>query len=239
MLKAMIYDFDGTLTPDALPKYEILDKAGLPGGLYNPKFMEMAGARAKNENIELFEAIILVILDTVRNAGLDATAENIALGATTRPYNPGVEEFLCSLQEKGVNNYILSSGAKDYIDNTAIAPYLKAVHASTLKYDDTGKATGVDLVMTVPQKAKALEKITEEVNGRQDDCSGMVYVGDGPTDLHAMKFIKEHGGQNILVYLDAESEDVAKMREAGVVDYFVPADFRPESELWRIVFGMI
>lgn len=236
MVKAIIYDFDGTLTPDQLPKYEILDKAGLEGGLYNPKFMEMAGARVKSENIELFEAMILVIIDTVRNAGLDVTEENIALGAETRPFNPGVEEFLRSLQEKGVDNYILSSGAKEYIDHTKIAPYFKAVHASTLKYDDAGEAVGADLVMTVPQKAKALEEIAEEVNGSRNDCSDMIYVGDGPTDLHAMKFIKEHGGKNILVYLDENSEDVAKMRDAGVVDYFAPADFRPDSELWELVF---
>lgn len=64
----------------------------------------------------------------------------------------------------------------------------------------------------------------------------MIYIGDGPTDLHAMQFIKEHGGKNVLVYLDEDSEDVAKMRASGVVDYFVPADFRPDSQLWQLIF---
>lgn len=136
MIKAVVYDFDGTLTPDALPKFEILEKAGLVGGMYNPEYMQKATARAKSKNLELFEAMILEILDTVRNAGLPVTAENIALGADKRPYNPGVEEFLQNLQAKGVSNYILSSGAKDYLDRTTIASYFKTIYASTLKYDN-------------------------------------------------------------------------------------------------------
>ncbi len=32
MLKAVVYDFDGTLTPDALPKFAILEKCGLENG---------------------------------------------------------------------------------------------------------------------------------------------------------------------------------------------------------------
>lgn len=239
MIKAIIYDFDGTLTPDLLPRFEILDKAGLDGGMYNPKFTEMSTAKAKSEGLELFEAMILVILDTIHNAGIKVTDENIALGAATRSYNPGVEDFLHALQEKGVDNYILSSGAKAYLERTAVAPYCKSIYASTLKYDDNSEATGIELVMTVPQKAKALADIAKSINGSENDCSGIVYVGDGPTDLHAMEFIKAHGGKNILVYHDINSDDVAKMREAGVVDDFALADFRPDGELWQLVFSMI
>jgi HAD superfamily phosphoserine phosphatase-like hydrolase len=239
MMKAIIYDFDGTLTPDLLPKFEILDKAGLEGGMYNPKFMEMSTTKAKNENLELFEAMILVILDTMRNAGIKVTNDNLALGAATRSYNPGVEEFLRALQERGVDNYILSSGAKAYLEQTAIASYFKSIYASTLEYDNNGEVTGIELVMTAPQKARVLANIATSVNGSEDDCSDVIYIGDGPTDLHAMEFIKAHGGKNILVYHDIDSDDVIKMREAEVVDNFVPADFRPGGELWQLVFSMI
>ena len=117
MTKAIIYDFDGTLTPDIWPRFEILEKSGLKDGMFNPKFMEASKAKAKNENRELFEAMILVILDTVRSAGFKTTDQNIALGASTRSYNPGVEEFLYSIQEKGIKNYILSSGATAYLEH--------------------------------------------------------------------------------------------------------------------------
>ena len=93
--------------------------------------------------------------------------------------------------------------------------------------------------MTAPQKARVLANIATSVNGSEDDCSDVIYIGDGPTDLHAMEFIKAHGGKNILVYHDIDSDDVIKMREAEVVDNFVPADFRPGGELWQLVFSMI
>lgn len=98
------------------------------------------------------------------------------------------------------------------------------------------EAIGVEMVMTIPQKAKALEQIAQEVNGDKNNCTDMVYIGDGPTDLHAMQFIKEHGGKNVLVCLDENNADIAKMRASGVVDYFVPADFRPGSQLWQLIF---
>ncbi len=237
MTKAIIYDFDGTLTPDDLPKFEILEKAGLENGMYNPKFMQMSSVLAKQKGLEMFEAMILTILDIVHGAGIKTTRQNIALGADKRTYNPGVEEFMCTLQEKGVKNYILSSGAKDYLQQTMVVPYCESIYASTLEYNGEGEAVGTKIVMTISQKAKTLENIADEVNGNKYDCSGMFYIGDGPTDLYAMEFIKAHGGKNILVYRDVNGDNVAKMRKTGVVDHFVQADFCSGSELWQLVVG--
>lgn len=39
--KIIIYDFDGTLTPYSLPKFEILEKSGLKDGAFNPLFFTM------------------------------------------------------------------------------------------------------------------------------------------------------------------------------------------------------
>lgn len=236
MTKAIIYDFDGTLTPDLFPRFEILERSGLKGGMFNPKFMEASKTKAKQENRELFEAMILVILDTVKGAGYKTTDQNIALGASTRSYNPGVEEFLHATQEKGVKNYIISSGSKAYLEQTVVAPYFQEIYASILKYNNTGEAIGVEFTMTEQQKAKAIRKIAKNINGDDNDCSDIVYIGDGMTDLPAMEFIKKHGGKNILVYLDADSEDVVKLRKTGVIDNFVSADFRPSSELWQLFF---
>lgn len=204
----------------------------------NPRFKEIAQARSKNDSIGLYEAMFMVTFDAVRSLGLEPTDQNITLGAESRSYNPGVEEFLHHLQEQGVKNYILSSGSKTYLERTVVAPYFDSIYASTFTYDDAGSAVGTEFVMTIPNKAKVLEKIAQVVNGDKDDCSGIVYIGDGFSDLHAMEFIREHGGRNILVYLDINSKDVARMREAGVVDYFAPADFGRGGELWNITMTL-
>jgi len=46
MLKAIVYDFDGTLTPDELPKFDILESCGLEGGTQNPAFLQRVKSTA-------------------------------------------------------------------------------------------------------------------------------------------------------------------------------------------------
>ena len=41
MKEIIIYDFDGTLTPYSLPKFEILEKSGMKDGAHNPQFLEL------------------------------------------------------------------------------------------------------------------------------------------------------------------------------------------------------
>lgn len=38
MLKAVIYDFDGTLTPESTAQFQILEKSGFKNGMDDPRF---------------------------------------------------------------------------------------------------------------------------------------------------------------------------------------------------------
>lgn len=239
MLKAVIYDFDGTLTPNTLPEFAILERCSMENGTGNPRFMPMIKEKMQAAQVDVVRATILTILDVIKAAGLPLTDENICLGADAREFNLGVPEFLSKLQEAGVKNYILSSGSKAYLARTAIAPYCTEIFGSTLRYDQNGEAIDLDLVVTPEEKAAILQKLAQELNGAADDCSGMVYVGDGPTDADAMAYIKAHGGKAILVYRDPNSEDVEVMREQGVVDLFAPADYRAGGELAKYIDKLI
>ena len=42
----------------------------------------------------------------------------------------------------------------------------------------------------------------------ETDCSNVMYVGDGLTDMYAFEYVKEHGGEAVLVYND-NTEDIA------------------------------
>lgn len=57
MKQIIIYDFDGTLTPYSLHKFEILEKSGMKDGANNPKFLELSLKRSKDYNIDLCQAI--------------------------------------------------------------------------------------------------------------------------------------------------------------------------------------
>lgn len=234
-MKAAVFDFDGTLTKDIVPQFAILDKCGLEGGAANPKFFDDVHRRAEREGINIFEAMVWEILDYMKGAGFRLTDKNLGLGAESREFNPGVEEFVKWLGERGVKTYILSSGSKAYLEQIAIAPLFTGIYATTMNYDENGEATDIDVVMTVEQKVKALQEIAKSVNGSEEDCRGVVYFGDGPTDLAAFEFVKQHGGKAILVYRDLESDEAKAVLQENVIDKAVPIDYRANSPLRQYI----
>lgn len=230
-MKIAVFDFDGTLTPNEKPIFEILEKSGMGGGVTNPKFLGQVKDTIAQEKVEFYEAFIRAILKIVSGAGFELKDENIGLGAKNRAYNPGVVEFLQTLRDSGVKSYILSSGAKAYLEQTKIAPFFTEIYASTLTYDASGKVNGIKSVMTPEQKTEILRKLARELNGDEEDCRGIVYFGDGPTDMDVMKFVKAHGGKNIMVYHGCPTEEVTEFAKEGLVDLLAPADFSKNSEI--------
>lgn len=233
MLKAVVYDFDGTLTPNALPKFAVLEKCGLENGAQNPLFLERVKSTASEKRIGMVDAMIETILSMMREAGVPLTDEQLCLGAEDRVYNPGVEEFLSKLKNRGIKNYLLSSGAKAYLEKTKVAPLFDDIYASTVSYNKNGEIIDKEYALTEPEKAVVLRKIAELVNGNPEDCSGIVYIGDGPTDLFAMDYVKAHGGATIMVHSDKLSGEFVD--ENAAVDYDVVADYRDGSELSEII----
>lgn len=234
-MKIAVFDFDGTLTPDEVPVFEILEKSGLSGGVTNSEFRRQVKELIAQEKIEFYEAFIKTILRIVSNAGFELTDENIGLGAKDRIYNPGVMEFLRALKNSGVKSYILSSGAKAYLEQTEVAPLFMEIYASTLTYDVDGKVNGIEIVMTPERKTETLRKLARELNGDEEDCQGMIYFGDGPTDADAMKFVKEHGGETVLVYNENPVKEAAEMVEDGLVDLFTVADYSEGSKIYKYI----
>lgn len=230
-MEIAVFDFDGTLTPNEKPIFEILEKSGMEGGVTNPKFLERVQKLIAQEKVEFYEAFIRTTLKIVSDAGFELTNENIGLGAKNRIYNPGVVEFLQALRNSGVKSYILSSGAKAYLEQTEIAPFFTEICASTLTYDASGKVNGIESVMTPEQKTETLRKLARELSGDKEDCREIVYFGDGPTDMDVMKLVKAHGGKNIMVNNDHSAEEVMKSTEEGLVDLVAPADFSKNSEI--------
>lgn len=237
MVKAVIFDFDGTLTPEIAPRFEILEKSGMPNGVANPEFTKMMKDLAAREKIDIYEAMIRTILNIVSAAGFELIDQNIGLGANNRTFNRGVEELLRALKDSGVRSYILSSGSKAYLAQTKIAPLFTDIYASTLTYDDNGQVNGIENVMTVQEKAETLRSLAREINGSENDCKEMVYVGDGPTDMDAINFIKAHGGKAILVYNGQPTAETSKMAAEGSTDLFTIADYSKGGEIYNYLLA--
>ena len=231
MKKIIIYVFDGTLTPYSLPKFQILEKCGMKDGALNPLFLELSQKRARDENIDLYKAIYDTYFQIIKNAGFDLTDENFCLGYNNVIYNKGVILFLNMLCNNNISNYLLSSGIKIFLEKTSIASYFKDIYATTFNYDSNNEATGIDFLMSDKNKVIAIKNILQKNGNNIEDCSELIYIGDGFTDYYAMKYVKEHGGTSIFVYTNPNNKDILKIKEKNVVDFYTKTDYSQNSEL--------
>lgn len=229
----IIYDFDGTLTPHAWTKFAILEKCGLEGGGSNPDFVHAVFETANNQDLDTYSALWQVYFDTLKQHGFSLTDENFALGANQLEYNPGVSTFLAKMQNHAVENIILSSSIKVFLDQTTVAPFFNDIFATTFAYDQNQQATGIDFLMNEKNKVTVIRQILTHHRGDAKDASSVVYVGDGLTDFYAMDYIKNHGGQSVFVYRDPADPNLAKLRAKHAVDFATPADYTAGSALDR------
>ena len=235
MKEIIIYDFDGTLTPYSLPKFEILEKSGMKDGAHNPQFLELSQKRSKLENIDLYRAMYDTYFEIIKNAGFKLTNENFSLGYDNVNYNNGVVYFLNMLYQNNISNYLLSSGIKVFLEKVSISPYFKEIYATTFTYNQDYEANGIEFLMNDKNKVIAIKEILKKNGIENENCSTVIYIGDGFTDYYAMKYIKEHGGTSIFVYKNLNSKDMQSIKERDVVDFYMEADFSQNGELYNYV----
>lgn len=235
MQKIIIYDFDGTLTPYPAPKFEILEKCGIVGGASNKEYKEKALEISIKEKKNVYLALYEVFFNVIRKAGYPLNNESFSLGSKNVKYNKGVENFLHRAKEKNIKNYLLSSGIKIFLEGTTIAPYFEDIYASTFLYNNKKEAIGVDFLMNEENKVEAIKDILKKNNLSDNNCSSIIYIGDGLTDLKAMEFIKKNKGTNILVYTKEDSEVVSIMKEKGIIHKYFKADYEENSELSKYI----
>lgn len=231
MKKLIIYDFDGTLTPYSFPKFKILEKCGLQNGASNPKFLEMAKEKVEKEKLELWEAIYEVYFEIIKKANLKLIDDNFCLGADEIIYNKGVADFLKFFKDYNINNYLLSSGLKVYLEKTSISNYFKKIYATTFHYNERKEFTNIEYLMSDENKVEAIKDITKG----EEDCSNVIYIGDGVSDYYAMEYVKKHGGNSILVYHDQNNPSIKELTSKDVVTFVTKADYSFDGELFHYV----
>ncbi len=239
MKSIIIYDFDGTLTPYSLPKFEILEKCGLQHGALNPNFLEMSKNKAQDEKVDLYTAIYRTYFEIIKNANLSLIDDNFCLGANTVIYNNGVVDFLNFLKDNGVSNYLLSSGIKVYLEKTNIAHFFEEIYGTTFIYNSNGEAVGIDYLMSDKNKVDAIKDIVKMTGNNENDCQNIIYIGDGFTDYYAMEYVKRNGGTSIFVYKNKNSQDLKRLEEKDVISFSTYADFSYDSQLSEFIKKLV
>lgn len=255
---AICYDFDKTLSPDDMQAQGYIQSVGYDVEAFWRESNEMARANDMDSNLAY-------MLKMVREAEGNLIFSRAALedyGSRVALF-PGVEDWFERIRAYGaehgviVEHYIISSGLKEMIEGTAIAKegVFERVFASSFYYNERGLAVWPAQVINYTNKTQFLFRIEKGVLDINDNAvndyfspeekrvpfRNMVYIGDSATDIPCMKLVDTYGGHSIGVY-DPETEDkrlVWRMMRDRRIRYFAPADYRPDTELDRLVKAIV
>jgi hypothetical protein len=170
----------------------------------------------------------------------------------------GVETFFERINQyietKGlcVEHHIISSGIREMIRGTNIAKYFKNIFASGFLYDENGEACWPAVAVNYTNKTQFLFRINKGINNTYDNTvinkivpekekpvpfTNMIYIGDGETDVPAMKMVSMQGGYSIAVYHKEQKQaDILQNERAN---YLIPADYRENTPLDLIIKNII
>ena len=253
---ALVYDFDGTLSPQPMQEYTVLPKIGVEP--------EVFWARVNRDARETESDMMLVymrhIIETLEQHKIDVKREDFAAMASRIEYFPGVATWFRRMnayvekRSRGsvkVQHYLISAGQKEILDGASIRKEFKRIYASEYHFNHHGVATFPKLLVTDTMKTqflfrinKGLERITESINEHMPEedrpipFQNMIYVGDGMTDVPSMALTKKSGGHTVAVYDRRRKSGRAtcvKLLNAGRADFIAEADYRADSRLSRRV----
>lgn len=240
---AIVYDFDGTLTPQPMQEYTVLPKLGVAPA----KFWRMVKQEAAQTGGDEMLTYMRLLVET-----LDAKKKHLnrsdlrGLGAKIQ-YFSGVESWFDRIadyvRERGkgkirLENYIISAGQKEILKGVAIRNHFTAMFASEYFFDHHDRATWPNILINDTIKTQYIFRINKGLKApineympdeqRRIPFSHIVYVGDGMTDVPGMTVTKKNGGHAIAVHRPRIRKSIAvckRLLQAGRIDFYAPADY--------------
>ncbi len=255
---AIVYDFDGTLSPGNMQEETIFRAYGID----KKKFWARSQSLVIRKGYEKTLAYLKLLIDGPSFKKRPLTKRKLRALAKHVPYYPGVDEgyfdqlglFIRSLPEVSeagiiLEHYIISSGLQEILAGVSIRKYFKKIYACEYDFQG-GRPVFPKLVINDTNKTQFLFrinkgklKLSESINEHMPETErripfrNMIYVGDGITDVPSMTVIQKSGGNAIAVFDPARRvpRAVKAMVAEHRAEHFAPADFRPHSLFVKIL----
>jgi len=253
---AVVYDFDGTLSPQPMQEDTVLPKIGI-----EPKeFWAKVNRDARETESDMMLVYMRHIIEALEVGRIDVKREDFAVMARAIQYFPGVDTWFPRVNQYvrrksagkvKIQHYLISAGQKEILDGASIRRHFKRIYASEYHFNHHGVATFPKLLVTDTMKTQFLfrinkgrEGVTESINEHMPEAErpipfqNMIYVGDGMTDVPSMALTKKSGGHTVAVYDPRGQRGRAtcvKLLNAGRADFIAAADYRAGSKLARRV----
>ena len=256
---ALIYDFDGTLSPGNMQEFGFIQAIGKKP----QEFWQESDNIALGQDASNILSYMKLMFDEAKKAGIKLRREDFkSFGASVELFT-GVTQWFGLINAYGkskgvkVEHYINSSGLAEMIEGTAIAKEFKRIFACSFLYNEAGEAEWPGVAVDYTAKTQFLFKINKgilsvrdnkKVNESQEDENKrvpfphMIYFGDGETDVPCMKIVKMFGGNSIAVYNPEIKKKVnvaRKLLRQHRVNFIAPAVYTKESRAYELVCAII
>src|SRR5262245_15323382 len=249
---ALVYDFDGTLSPRPMQEYAFLPQIGADA----TAFWAETNALARRERADPLITYMHLMYRKAKAKGVRIDREDLVAQGRHVELYPGVEAWFDAIadyvkshaQSHGVQlrHYLVSSGLAEIVEGTSIYGRFHNVFASEYWFDaydlpypkrvitDTGKTQYLFRIN------KGVEDLGESINQHMPEAArpipfaNMIYFGDGDTDVPSMAVMRKNGGHAVAVYPPGKAKaKCVELFNAGRCDFFAPADYRRGSDLFR------
>jgi phosphoserine phosphatase len=256
---ALIYDFDGTLSPGNMQEFGFIQAIGQTPA----EFWAKSDGIARGQDASNILAYMKLMFDEARRSGIRLTREDFRrYGADIKLFD-GVREWFRNVNEYGaahgvrIEHYINSSGLKEIIEGSPIAGEFRHIFAGSFIYDESGEAEWPGIAVDYTAKTQFLFKIQKGIFSSRDakrvnesmaddakriPFTQMIYFGDGETDIPSMKVVGMFGGNSIAVFNPAvphKRKVAQKLLRQGRVNFITPANYGKESRTFRLVCAII
>lgn len=246
---ALIYDFDGTLSPKNMQEYAFLPKIGLDP----KKFWAEVSKLSIEREAEPLITYMHLMYQKAQEKGVHIAREDLVAQGREVAFCPGVEEWFALIDayvkeqsggEVTVRHYLVSSGLKEIVEGTSIYEKFHNVFASEY-YFEAYQLPYPKRVITDTSKTqylfrinKGVEDVNQSINSHMPEkqrpipFQQMIYFGDGETDVPSMAVTRQNNGYAIAVHPEEKGPKICKeLFRVGRVDFYAEADYREGSDL--------
>ncbi len=249
---ALVYDFDGTLSPRPMQDYAFLPQIGEDAA----KFWKESNRLAKEQGADGLITYMHLLYKKAKEKGvridradLVAQGRNVELFAGVEAWFDEIAAYVKLRSEShgiSLRHYVISAGLTEIIEGTSIYKRFHNVFASEYWFEaydvpfpkrvitDTGKTQYLFRIN------KGVEDLGASINQHMPEgkrpipFANMIYFGDGDTDVPSMAVMRKNGGHAVAVHPPGKSRSkCVELFKAGRCDFFAPADYRRGSELFK------
>lgn len=254
---AICYDFDKTLSPDDMQAFTLIPSFGME----KSEFWEESNKLAKDNLMDNNLAWMYQLIQYSRVKRLPIKKEYFRQAGATVPLYKGVDTWFIRMNQyaarKGIElqHYIISSGLKEIIEGSSVAPFFTRIYASSYLYSADGVAEWPAQAINYTNKTQFIFRIAkgifEEYDERVNDSmsedqlyipyENIVYIGDSATDIPCMRLVKSKGGYSVGVFDPQKNtrKKVYQLYSDGRINFYAPADYSARGDISRYMKQII